>query len=158
MNGGSPFSGYRYGWSRWALHYNTLVLALSETATCIICSRWFQTGRNEMHLGLQQLAVVHSNLLHNSLAADRDSCKAEPCWGGYECSRGTDWRLLEITRLDCSFLLPPPAAAAYSRLFSGRRSSRPGLITDKWEGGHKTGEKDGDGTQKSAWYSEEKYI
>lgn len=145
MNDGSSFPGSRNGWSRWALHSNAPVLVLFKTATCIISSHWFQMRLNEMHLGLRQLAVVHSTLLSN-IPVKQQRLKADtnvPV---------ADWRLLEIPRLDYSSLLPPPAAAAYSRLFSRRRWSRPGLITDKREGGHATGKKNGDSTQKSSWH------
>lgn len=104
---------------------------------------------NEMHLGLRQLAVVHSTLLSNILAPGRDSCKAEAPQGGYKCSCG---RLTPARNHSPWLQLPPPAAAAYSRLFSRRRWSRPGLIKDKREGGHATGKKNGDSTRKSSWH------
>lgn len=64
---------------------------------------------NEMHLGLRQLAVVHSTLLSSILAPGRDSCKAEAPQGGYECSCGrltparnhSPWLQLSVTAPPC---------------------------------------------------------
>lgn len=84
----SSFPDYRNRWSRWALHYNPIVLVLFKTATCIIYTHWCPTRLNEMHLGLRPLAVVHSTLLSTILTPGRDSCKAEAPQGGYECSCG----------------------------------------------------------------------
>lgn len=113
MNNGSSFPGSRNGCSRWTPHSNAPVLVLFKTATCIISSHWLQMRLNEMHLGLRQLALVHSTLLSNIPAPGSDSCKAEAPQGGYECSCGrltparnpSPWLQRSVTAPCCCRLL-----------------------------------------------------